>query len=223
MTVSLRNSLPLSVSKPRKGKAGSCAASPALQQPVPHRARREPCVRDRLRAMRYARTTEETYISWIRRYILFHAKRHPIGMGEREVEQFLTHLARDKQVASSTQNQALSAVLFRYDRVLSLPLHGSIHALRARGPRRLPTVLSQLEVQRLLSGTTGTIGVIVRLLYGSGMRLNEALSLRVRHLDLERRRDRRRRKRAKGPDDHPTEGSRRSAEGAHAEAAVPPH
>jgi integron integrase len=141
-------------------------------------------VRDALRVKHYAYRTEESYIQWIRRYILFHDKRHPKDMGEAEIEAFLTHLAVDGNVASSTQNQALSALLFLYRNVLKQPLSESIDAVRARQSKHLPTVLTPDEVRRLLQQLEGTHQLLAKLLYGSGMRVKEGLRLRVKDLDF---------------------------------------
>jgi integron integrase len=141
-------------------------------------------VRDALRVKHYAYRTEESYVQWIRRYILFHNKRHPKDMGEVEVEAFLTHLAVDSSVASSTQNQALSALLFLYRYVLKQPLSESIDAVRARQSKHLPTVLTLDEVQRLLQQLEGTHQLLAKLLYGAGMRVKEGLRLRVKDLDF---------------------------------------
>jgi integron integrase len=142
-------------------------------------------VRDALRVRHYAYSTEESYIQWIRRYILFHDKRHPKDMAEPEVEAFLTHLAVDENVAASTQNQALSALLFLYRYVLHQPLSESVDAVRARQSKHLPTVLTTSEVQRLLQCLEGTHQLLAKLLYGSGMRVKEGLRLRVKDLDFE--------------------------------------
>jgi integron integrase len=141
-------------------------------------------VRDALRVRHYAYRTEESYVYWIRRYILFHDKRHPKDMAEAEVEAFLTHLAVEEDVAASTQNQALSALLFLYRYVLQQPLTESIDAVRARPSKYLPTVLTTSEVQRLLQCLEGTHQLVAKLLYGSGMRVKEVLRLRVKDLDF---------------------------------------
>ena len=144
-------------------------------------------VRDRIRVKHYSRRTEEAYVDWIRRYILFHHKRHPNEMGIAEIEAFLTHLAVQKNVAASTQNQALSALIFLYREVLHLELPGLIDAVRANKPKRLPTVLTKDEVRRVIDCLTGTHQLMAKLLYGSGLRLLECLRLRVKDLDFERR------------------------------------
>jgi integron integrase len=142
-------------------------------------------VRDVLRLKHYAIRTEEAYVSWIKRYILFHGKRHPAEMGASEIEAFLTHLAVDRKVAASTQNQALSALLFLYNKLLEKDLSGhTIDAVRARQPKRLPTVLTREETLSVIAALTGTNQLIARLLYGSGLRLLECLRLRVKDVDF---------------------------------------
>jgi integron integrase len=143
-------------------------------------------VRDAIRLKHYSIRTEEAYVNWIKRYILFHNKRHPAEMGAPEVEAFLTHLAVKENVAASTQNQAFSALLFLYREVLHQDL-GAIDALRAKRPRRLPTVLTKEETLRLIGCLSGTHQLMAKLLYGSGLRLMDCLRLRVKDLDFERR------------------------------------
>lgn len=143
-------------------------------------------VRACLRSKHYSLRTEETYVQWIKRFILFHGKRHPRSMGAPELEAFLSHLAVTGGVSASTQNQALAAVLFLYREVLDLELPWLKDVTRAKRPKRLPTVLTRREVQSLLEQVEGETGLIVRLLYGTGMRLTEGLRLRVKDLDLER-------------------------------------
>lgn len=118
-------------------------------------------------------------MNWIKRYILFHGKRHPQEMGVPEIEAFLTHLAVNQNVAASTQNQALSALLFLYREVLEMEL-GSVDAVRAKKPKRLPTVLTKEEARAVIAALSGTNQLIARLLYGSGLRLIECLRLRVK-------------------------------------------
>jgi integron integrase len=139
-------------------------------------------VRDTIRLKHYSIRTEEAYVNWIKRYILFHDKRLPTEMGAPEVEAFLTHLAVKENVAASTQNQALSALLFLYREVLHQDL-GPIDALRAKRPRRLPTVLTKEETLRLIGCLSGTHQA-AKLIYGSGIRLMECLRLRVKDLDF---------------------------------------
>jgi integron integrase len=142
-------------------------------------------VRTVMRRQHYSIRTEETYVQWIIRFIHFHNLRHPQGMDTPEIEAFLSHLAVNGRVSASTQNQAFSAILFLYKQVLQKPLSARIDALRAKTAQRLPTVLSQAEVQALLEVLSGTHQLVARLLYGSGLRLMEALRLRVKDIDFE--------------------------------------
>ena len=143
-------------------------------------------VRDAIRLKHYSIRTEEAYVNWVKRYVLFHHKRHPTEMGASEVEAFLTHLAVNENVAASTQNQALSALLFLYREVLHKDL-GPIDALRAKEPKRLPTVLTKEEVHCVLGHLSGTHLLMAKLLYGSGLRLMECVRLRVKDLDFAQR------------------------------------
>jgi integron integrase len=141
-------------------------------------------VRDAIRRKHYSIRTEEAYVDWIRRFILFHGKRHPRDMGAPEIEAFLTHLAVEKHVSASTQNQAFSALLFLYREVLKIELDASINSVRAVKPKRLPTVLTRDEVRRVIARLSGLHQLIAQLLYGSGLRLLECLRLRVKDLDF---------------------------------------
>jgi len=136
-------------------------------------------VRDALRLKHYSYRTEVTYIQWIRRYILFHQKRHPQEMSVPEIEAFLSHLVVSELVTASTQNQAFSALLFLYRHVLDISLDDKINALRARESRYLTTVLTPDEVKSVILEMSGVYQLLVLLLYGSGLRLREALQLRV--------------------------------------------
>jgi len=140
-------------------------------------------VREALRTQHYSIRTEEAYTNWIRRFILFHDKRHPKEMGADEIEEYLTYLAVERNVAASTQNQALSALLFLYQNVLQKDLERSVDAVHAKKPKRLPTVLTQEEAQQVLTAMSGTHQLIAKLLYGSGLRLIECLRLRVKDID----------------------------------------
>lgn len=142
-------------------------------------------VRDAIRVRHYSIRTEEAYIQWIKRYIFFHNKKHPRDMGEAELSAFLTHLAVDKHVAASTQNQALSALLFLYKEVLGIQLDWLEDVVRAKRPQRLPVVLTTKEVQQIIDHIQGTNGLIARLMYGTGMRLMEAIRLRIKDIDFE--------------------------------------
>jgi len=150
-----------------------------------------PKLLDRLRAeirlRHYSIRTEETYVDWARRFILFHGKRHPRDMGAAEVTAFLSHLASERNVSASTQNQAKSALLFLYREVLGLELAWLDEVIAAKAAKRLPVVLTQTEVRRLLNATSGTMGLVVSLLYGTGMRLLEGLRLRVKDVEFVRR------------------------------------
>jgi integron integrase len=141
-------------------------------------------VRDAIRLKHYSIRTEESYVTWIKRYILFHNKRHPKEMTSAEIEAFLTHLAVQQNVAASTQNQALSALLFLYRDVLKTPLDIPIDAIRAKKPKRLPTVLTKEETLRVIARLSGTQRLMAKLLYGGGLRLMECLRLRVKDLDF---------------------------------------
>lgn len=142
-------------------------------------------VRSALRIRHYSLRTEEAYVSWIKRFILFHGKRHPLEMGQQEITQFLSALAVNRQVSASTQNQALCALLFLYREVLAQDLGSLDDVVRAKRPRRLPVVLTRAEVKELLSALQGRKWLMACLLYGAGLRLLECLRLRVKDLDFE--------------------------------------
>lgn len=144
-------------------------------------------LRDKIRVKHYSIRTEEAYVDWARRYILFHDKHHPRQMGASEIEAFLTHLAVERKVSASTQNQARSALLFLYKEVLSIELPWLEQVERAKASKRLPVVLTQREARALLNELSGTMWLIASLLYGSGLRVLEALRLRVKDIELERR------------------------------------
>jgi integron integrase len=144
-------------------------------------------LRYRIRLKHYSIRTEKTYLDWNRRFILFHNKRHPCTMGAQEVEQFLTYLAVNGRVASSTQNQALSAILFMYKEVLNIELPSINNVTRAKRPEKLPVVFSKNEIQRLLASLDGTYWIMAHLLYGAGLRLMECLRLRVKDVDFDRK------------------------------------
>ena len=144
-------------------------------------------MRDHLRTRHYSIRTEQAYIDWTRRFILYHDKRHPQDMGAAEVEAFLTHLAVGRQVAASTQNQAKSAILYLYKHVLQIELSWLDDVVQAKRPRRLPVVLTPAETRALLQAMNGTMGLIAELLYGTGMRVLEGLRLRVKDVEFARR------------------------------------
>ena len=142
-------------------------------------------VRDAIRRRHYSIRTEATYCDWIRRYILYHGKKHPMDMGAAEIERFLTHLAVAGMVAASTQNQALCALVFLYKHVLKLEINEKINAQRAKRPKRLPVVLSRAEVDRLMANLQNIHWLMAGLLYGTGMRLMECVRLRVKDVDFD--------------------------------------
>lgn len=144
-------------------------------------------LRERIRLMHYSRRTEDTYVYWCRAFIRFHGLRHPVEMGKEEVESFLTHLAVERQVAVSTHRQALSALLFLYGKVLEVQLPWMAEIGRPVPKRRLPVVLTPEEVTAVLTGLDGEHLLLARLLYGTGLRITEALQLRVKDLDFGQR------------------------------------
>jgi integron integrase len=141
-------------------------------------------VRHAIRTRHYSLRTEEAYVQWIRRFIVFHHKRHPQEMGVAEIQQFLTDLAITHRVAASTQNQALSALLFLYKAVLHQDIGWIEEVVRAKQPKRLPVVLTRDEVKAVLQGLSGPTWLMASLLYGSGLRLMECLRLRVKDVDF---------------------------------------
>jgi len=144
-------------------------------------------VRAALRVKHYSIRTERTYVHWIKRFIHFHGLRHPSELGEKEVADFLTHLAVSDRVAASTQNQALNSLVFLYKNVLERPLGDITGAVRAKRPERLPVVLTQDEVRRVFARLNGVPWLVACLLYGSGLRITEGVRLRVKDVEFERR------------------------------------
>ena len=144
-------------------------------------------MRIHLRTRHYSIRTEEAYLDWTRRFILYHNKQHPQDMGAEEVGAFLSHLAVDRQVSASTQNQAKSALLYLYRQVLGIDLPWLDEVVQARRPRRLPVVLTPGEVRDLMLHVDGVAGLIAQLLYGTGMRLMEGVRLRVKDVEFARR------------------------------------
>ena len=177
--VGLAMSQPATAQQPRRvvplPEAGSSPKLKLLDQ-----------VRHLIRARHYSRRTEEAYVHWIRRYIVFHKKMHPSEMGAADISTFLTWLAVERHVSASTQNQALAGLLFLYKDVLNVEIGSVPPVVRARTPDRLPVVLSRDEIVAFLKQLTGTERLIVMLLYGSGVRLEECLELRVKDLDFDR-------------------------------------
>lgn len=143
-------------------------------------------LRGKIRLKHYSIRTEDAYLGWVKRFILFHHKRHPNEMGKNEIEAFLTHLAVKGNVAASTQNQAKSAIIFLYKNVLEITLPWLDDIEQAKTPTRLPVVLTVSETRLILSHMPRTYGLIGRLLYGTGMRLMECVRLRVKDVDFER-------------------------------------
>ncbi len=141
-------------------------------------------VRNTLRVHHYAMKTEKAYVQWIKRFIFFHNMKHPLEMGKKELEEFLTWLAVKRKVAPSTQNQAAQALLFLYRRVLKVDLPWLDNVIRAKKQQRVPVVLSQNELKLVLASLHGQYSLIGRLLYGSGLRLIECLRLRVMMVDF---------------------------------------
>lgn len=144
-------------------------------------------LREQIRVRHYSIRTEDVYVKWVRDYVRFHGLRHPAEMGAAEVEQFLSHLAVRRQVSASTQNQALSALLFLYKHVLRIELPWLDDVVRAKRPERLPVVLTREETQRLMALLEGEVALVAGLLYGAGLRLMEAVRLRVKDVDFARR------------------------------------
>ncbi len=142
-------------------------------------------VRDAIRVRHYSHRTEQSYVQWIRRFILFHEKKHPLDMGTTEVEAFLSYLATRRNVAASTQNQALAAILFLYRHVLQVEIGWLENVQKAKKPKRLPVVFSREEVARLLSFLKDEQWLMASLLYGSGLRLMECHKLRIQDIDFD--------------------------------------
>lgn len=174
----IRNT-PSKRSGPPQAKAGPSPASTGAPR-LMERLRRE------LRTRHYTPRTEDTYAFWVRRYLHFHGMRHPTEMGAVEINAFLTDLAVRGKVASSTQNQALSALLFLYRHVLGIDVGDFGQVVRARKPFRLPIVMTRDEVRRVLAQMSGTHWLMASLMYGTGLRVNECVALRVQDLDFDR-------------------------------------
>ena len=140
----------------------------------------------KLRLLHYSKRTENAYVDWIRRFILFHNKRHPREMGGPEIEAFLTHLAVENHVSASTQNQAFSALLFLYQKILKIQLP-PLNALRAQRPEHLPVLLAVEEVRAILAELDGIDRLMAEILYGTGLRILECCRLRVKDVDFARK------------------------------------
>jgi len=159
-----------------KSRTRACSQSPRLLDQV----------RERVRYLHYSLRTEKAYVYWVRTYVRWSGLRHPRELGEREVKAFLTMLATDRQVSSSTHNQALSALLFLYKEVLGVELPWMADLQRPAYTRRIPSVLTREEVGALLGAMTEPASLVARLMYGTGMRLMEAMRLRVKDVDFDR-------------------------------------
>lgn len=142
--------------------------------------------REVMRKKHYSIRTEQSYIEWIKRFVLFHNKRHPKYMREKEISQYLSYLAIKQNVSASTQNQALNAIVFLYKHVLGIELGSFGRIERAKKPERLPVVMTKEEVNRVLSAMSGTYSLMAKLIYGCGLRLMECIRLRVKDVDFAR-------------------------------------
>jgi len=141
-------------------------------------------VRNRLKLKRYSLKTEELYVNWIIKYVKFHKMQHPSTLREKDIEKYLTYLAVNQKVAASTQNLAMNAILFLYKEVLGINLNGNINAIRAFRSKRLPVVLSKIEINQLIKAEDGTKRLIIEMLYGTGLRVNEFVNLRIKDIDF---------------------------------------
>lgn len=162
-----------------------CQNTPSPSTPNPPKLLEQ--VAAKCRAKHYSIRTERAYVDWVKRFILFHSKRHPKEMGSAEIEAYLSYLAVSHHVSASTQNQAKSALLFLYKSVLEIELPFLDNVTQAKTPKRLPVVLTQAEVFTVLNRLEGSMWLIASLLYGSGLRIREALRLRVKDIDFTRR------------------------------------
>jgi|SRR6478672_4509053 integron integrase len=163
---------------------GSNAKTRAETAPAARKPKLLDQVRESIRARHYSPRTEETYVHWIKRFVIFHDKRHPTEMAEMEIARFLSSLATESRVSPSTQNQALNAILFLYRVVLRKNIGYVDGVIRAKRPRRLPVVLTKDEVKSVLNGLRGTPWLMAMLLYGAGLRLMECCHLRVKDIDF---------------------------------------
>ncbi len=157
-----------------------------MRPPQPQKPRLLDQMREALRSRHYSRRTEQTYCLWVRRFIFFHKLRHPSEMAEPEINAFLTHLAVREKVSASTQNQALSALLFLYRHVLGREIGELGEVIRARRPHHIPVVMTRDEVRAVLAHLTGDKWLMASLMYGAGLRLMECLRLRVQDIDFAR-------------------------------------
>jgi integron integrase len=165
---------------------GGLNYKPGTEMPAAKQPKLLEQVRQAIRTRHYSARTEKAYVHWIKRYIFFHSKRHPLEMGEAEVGRFLSALAIELRVSASTQNQALNALLFLYKEVLHKQIGFVDGVVRAKRPHRLPVVLTRQEVRSIVERLQGSYWLIAMLLYGAGLRLMECLRLRVKDIDLTR-------------------------------------
>lgn len=156
------------------------------QTPTVHKPKLLELMRQIIRTKHYSYETEKSYVDWARRYILYHGKRHPRELGEEHIKAFLSHLANDRNVAASTQNQALNAIVFLYREVINIQLGDFSQFDRARRPKVLPVVFTADEVARLLSATKGTVRLMCEVIYGAGLRVMECCRLRVKDIDFQK-------------------------------------
>lgn len=178
----------MQVLDPKAPAAITHDATPALcDKPAAQPKKLQQLVADAIAVRHYSRRTQEAYWHWIKRFVLWSGKRHPASMGQTEVGQFLTWLASEQGVSASTQSQALAAILFLYKQVLAIDIGWVDGIVRAKQSQRLPLVLTVDETRDLLAHTSGTPGLFLRLLYGTGLRLMEGLNLRIKDLDLDQR------------------------------------
>jgi integron integrase len=168
---------------PKKPQETQPAVSTSCPQGKPKKLLDQ--VSEALRTKHYAYRTEETYVDWIKRYILFHKKRHPKDMDVEEIREFITYLATERKVATSTQNQALSAILFLYRTVLEKEIILPPELVNPSRPKRLPTVLTHSEAMSVINQMYGTPRLMAKILYGSGLRLMECMRLRVKDIDFD--------------------------------------
>jgi len=141
-------------------------------------------VRAAIRTRHYSIRTEESYVNWIKRYVLFHDKCHPKDMGEKEINEFISHIAVNGKVSASTQNQALCAIIFLYKHVLKIDIGDLGEMVWAKKPKRLPVVFTRTEAQAIIDQLTGIKWIMINILYGSGLRLMECLRLRIQDADF---------------------------------------
>ena len=161
------------------------SSQPASHSPAPKPKKLLEQYSEALRNRHYSLRTEETYLGWVRQFILYHHKRHPKEMGVPEINDFVTHLVNQKSVSASTQNQAISAILFLYRSVLQIELdEHALLPIRPGKPKRVPTVMSREEAKKVIAHMDGVYRLMAQLMYGSGLRLMEVMRLRVKDLDF---------------------------------------